>query len=216
MANPLTSITTGLSGAASPSRQAQDIIGVGRVGGEPESVEDAYQRAVQEALGARQRGTEGLLFSQQAERIRQAGQPSTVATEAARRQAILGGQATMGAARSQGGVAGTQTAALGALGAGQAQQYGYQAAAQVAAQEQQRNALAQAQMADLLRQQTLAQYGLERADLATTLGAGRALLAPEVESQSRYGLEEARRQQQLYGGLWQAAGSGAGYLLGGR
>ena len=210
---PFQSLAGGVSSGTSPNKQSANITGVGRVGGSQGVVEGTYQQALGDVLGLRQREKEAELFAQQAERLRQAGMGTMAATEAAREQARAGGATTMGAARSQAGVAGVQTAALGALGAGQAQQFGMQAAGQVAAEEAQRNALAQAQMADLLRRQALAQYGLERADIATELGAGRALLAPEIELRARYGQEEARRQQQLFAGGMQAAGSGGGYLL---
>lgn len=212
--NPLSALSGVLGGFVGGKGQSQDIAGVGTVGGGQGAVEGQYQKALGDVLGLRQRDKEAELFAQQAERIRQAGMGTDAASVAAREQARAGAMATMGAARSQAGTTGIQTAALGALGAGQAQQFGMQAAGQVAAEEAQRNALAQAQMAELLRRQALAQYGLERADIATELGAGRALLAPEIELRARYGQEEARRQQQLLAGGAQAAGAGGGYLLG--
>jgi len=150
-----------------------------------------------------------VIRQQQRGRILGAMQPSTVATEAAREQAREAGAATLGAARSQMGVAGTQTAALGALGAGQAQQFGMAEARQVQAQEEQRNALAQAQMAEMLRQQELARMGLERGDVAQALGAQRALLLPELELQQQYAAAEAERARRR-----QAAGTQAIATLG--
>lgn len=205
-----------LGGFISPGSQKTQIAGVGTVETGPEDVENLYQAQVESALGLRQRETEARLFAEQAKLMREAAQGTTAATQAARAQAREAGLATLGAARSQAGAAGTQTAALGALGAGQAQQYGMAAAGQVQALEEQRNAVARAQMAELLRQQAQAQYGLERADIATDLSAGRALLAPEIELQARYGQEEARRQQQLYAAGLSAGGTAVGTVLGGR
>jgi hypothetical protein len=185
-----------IAGAVAPETRRmprQTVLGVGEIGGDPGRVEDEYQRRVREQLAGRQREQEAALFEQQRGRILGAMQPSTVATEAAREQAREAGQATLGAARSQMGVAGTQTAALGALGAGQAQQFGMAEARQVQAQEEQRNALAQAQLAEMLRQQELARMGLERGDVAQALGAQRALMIPELEMQQQYAAAEAER-----------------------
>ena len=208
MADPLSM----LAGAVAPKERKmarQTVLGVGEIGGDPGRVEDEYQRRMREQLAGRQREQEAALFEQQRGRILGAMQPSTVATEAAREQAREAGQATLGAARSQMGVAGTQTAALGALGAGQAQQIGMAGAAEVAAQEEQRNALAQAQLAEMLRQQELARMGLERGDVAQALGAQRALMIPELEMQQQYAAAEAERARRR-----QAAGAQAIATLG--
>lgn len=185
----------------------QTVLGVGEIGGDPGRVEDEYQRRMREQLAGRQREQEAALFDQQRQRILGAMQPSTVATEAAREQARAAGMATMGAARSQAGVAGTQTAGLGALGAGQAQQFGMTEARQVQAQEQQRNALAQAQLAEMLRQQELARMGLERGDIAQALGAQRALMMPELELQQQYAAAEAERARRRQAAGAQALGA---------
>lgn len=208
MADPISM----LAGAVAPKTRRiprQTVLGVGEIGGDPGRVEDEYQRRVREQLAGRQREQEAVLFEQQRGRILGAMQPSTMATEAAREQAREAGQATLGAARSQMGVAGTQTAALGALGAGQAQQIGMAGAAEVAAQEEQRNALAQAQLAEMLRQQELARMGLERGDVAQALGAQRALMIPELEMQQQYAAAEAERARRR-----QAAGTQAIATLG--
>jgi len=208
MADPISM----LAGAVAPTERKmprQPVLGVGEIGGDPTRVEDEYQRRMREQLAQRQREQEAALFEQQRGRILGAMQPSTVATEAAREQAREAGAATLGAARSQMGVAGTQTAALGALGAGQAQQFGMAEARQVQAQEEQRNALAQAQMAEMLRQQELARMGLERGDVAQALGAQRALLLPELELQQQYAAAEAERARRR-----QAAGTQAIATLG--
>jgi len=185
----------------------QTVLGVGEIGGDPGRVEDEYQRRMREQLAGRQREQEAALFDQQRQRIRGAMQPSTVATEAAREQAREAGMATMGAARSQMGVAGTQTAGLAALGAGQAQQFGMTEARQVQAQEEQRNALAQAQLAEMLRQQELARMGLERGDIAQALGAQRALMMPELELQQQYAAAEAERARRRQAAGMQALGA---------
>lgn len=205
-----------ISGASAPQERKmarQTVLGVGEIGGDPTRVEDEYQRRIREQLAGRQREQEAALFDQQRQRILGAMQPSTVATEAAREQAREAGMATMGAARSQMGVAGTQTAALGALGAGQAQQFGMTEARQVQAQEEQRNALAQAQLAEMLRQQELARMGLERGDIAQALGAQRALMLPELELQQQYAAAEAERARRRQAAGAQALGAlgAAGY-----
>ena len=205
-----------ISGAAAPKERKmarQTVLGVGEIGGDPGRVEDEYQRRMREQLAGRQREQEAALFDQQRQRILGAMQPSTMATEAAREQAREAGMATMGAARSQMGVAGTQTAGLAALGAGQAQQFGMTEARQVQAQEEQRNALAQAQLAEMLRQQELARMGLERGDIAQALGAQRALMMPELELQQQYAAAEAERARRRQAAGMQALGAlgAAGY-----
>ena len=184
-----------------------NVTGVGQIGSDPGRVEDEYQRRVREQLETRQRAEEARLFDQQRQAILGAMQPSNVATEAARAQAMQGAQATVGAARSQAGIAGAQTAGLAALGAGQAQQAGMVEARQVQAQEEQRNALAQAQLAEMLRQQELARMGLERGDFAQALGAQRALMIPELEMQQQYAAAEAERARKLQGAAYQTAGA---------
>lgn len=168
-------------------------LGTRAFGTDPETFANVYAEDVAARLKQRDQAAEQAAFEEQRRRILGAMQPSTVATEAAREQAREAGQATLGAARSQMGVAGTQTAALGALGAGQAQQFGMAEARQVQAQEEQRNALAQAQLAEMLRQQELARMGLERGDVAQALGAQRALMIPELEMQQQYAAAEAER-----------------------
>ena len=212
MADPLSM----LAGAVAPKERKmarQTVLGVGEIGGDPGRVEDEYQRRVREQLAQRQREQEAQQLDQQRQRILGAMQPSTVATEAAREQAREAGAATLGAARSQMGVAGTQTAALGALGAGQAQQFGMAEARQVQAQEEQRNALAQAQLAEMLRQQNLARMALERGDVAQALGAQRALMLPELEMQQQYAAAEAERARRRQGATIQGAAAlgSAGY-----
>lgn len=183
------------------------VVGVGNIGGDPSRVEDEYQRRARELLGGRQREDEQAQFAAQQQRILGAMEPTYAATQQARAQALQSGQATIGAAHSLGGVGGMQTSALAGLGAGTAQQYGMQAAAQVQAGEAQRNALAQAQLAEMMRQQQMAQFGLQRADYATALGAQRALAMPELEMQQQAAAAEAARQQRLYGAAIQAAGT---------
>ena len=198
MVNPFTELAT--SAAPGVNRlKRQTVLGVGEIGGDPTRVEDEYQRRVREQLETRQRAEEARLFDEQRGRILGAMQPSTVATDAARQQAYQGAQATVGAARSQAGVAGAQTAGLAALGAGQAQQAGMVEARQVQAQEAQRNALAQAQLAEMLRQQELARMGLERADYAQILGAQRALLSQSQQYAQEAATAEAARQRQMFG-----------------
>ena len=187
--------------------QGTPVLGVGSIGADPTRVEDEYQRRIREQLAARQREQEAAQFDEQRQRILGAMQPSTVATQAAREQAREGGAATMGAARSQMGVAGTQTAALGALGAGQAQQFGMSEARQVQAQEEQRNALAQAQLAEMLRQQELQRLALERGDIGQALAAQRALSIPGSQQQADFAAREAARARQMQGAILGAAAS---------
>lgn len=189
------------------------VLGVGNIGEDPTNVEDEYQRRVREMYNGQSRNEERFQGQRQESRILGAMQPSTVASQAARSQALEAGQQTLGAAASAGGAAGIQTAGLGGLGAGAAQQYGMQAAQQVAAQESQRNALAQAQMAELLRQQQMSTMGLERADFAQALGSSRALLAPELAQQAEAAQNEAARQERLFGAGVGALGAGASYAF---
>ena len=184
------------------------VLGVGEIGRDPENVEDEYQRRLRGVLDQRQREEEAAAFGAQRQRILGAMQGTTAATDAARTQAFQAGQATAGAAASGAGTAGIQTAALGGLGAGMAQQAGMAGAAEVAAAEQQRNALARAQMAELMRQQSMAQMGFERADLATALGGQRALMMPELELQQDYATREAERQRRREGATYQAIATG--------
>jgi hypothetical protein len=207
----------GSTGATSRSQDSRtQVTGVGNIGGDPQRIEDEYQRRTRELLAKRQREDEQAQFAAQQQRILGAMQPTFAATEQARAQALQSGAATLGAARSQGGVGGMQTSALAGLGAGQAQQYGMQAAAQVQAGEEQRNALAQAQLAEMLRQQQLSQFGLQRADYATALGAQRALSMPELEMQQQAAAAEAERQRKMQGALIQAGASFGGQILGGK
>lgn len=197
-----------MAGAAAPQPErvpGQQVLGVGNVGTNPEEIEDEYQRRVRALMNQRARSEEQRLFDQQRGRILGAMQPSTMATEAAREQARGAGAATLGAARSLMGAAGTQTAALGALGAGAAQQAGFAEARQVQAQEASRNALAQAQLAEMLRQQEAARLSLERGDIAQALGAQRALMIPEMELQQQYATAEAERARRLQGAMAQGA-----------
>lgn len=196
--------------AITPQKRAPstNVLGVGTIRIDPENVENEYQRRLAEQLGQRQREQETQQFAAQRERLLGAMQGSTAATEAARTQAFEAGQATAGAARSGMGAGGIQTAALGGVGAGMAQQAGMAGAAEVAAAEQQRNALARAQMAELLRQQEAARLGFERADLATALGGQRALMMPELELQQDYATREAERQRRREAGMVQAGAVG--------
>lgn len=166
---------------------------------DPTTAQADYAREITGALQRTDRTAEQAALEAQRQRILGAMQPSTVATDAARQQAYQGAQATVGAARSQAGVAGAQTAGLAALGAGQAQQAGMVEARQVQAQEAQRNALAQAQLAEMLRQQELARMGLERADYAQILGAQRALLPQSQQYAQEAATAEAARQRQMFG-----------------
>lgn len=187
--------------------QGVDVLGVGSIGADPGRVEDEYQRRLREQLAARQREQEVAQFEAQRQRILGAMQPSTVATEAAREQARAAGAATMGAARSQAGVAGTQTAGLGALGIGQAQQFGMSEARQVQAQEEQRNALAQAQLAEMLRQQELQRLALERGDIAQALAGQRALAIPGAQGAADQAARDAARARQMQGAILGGAAS---------
>jgi len=192
--------TTGQYGSEVP-------IGTRAFGTDPETYANVYAEDVAARLKQRDQAAEQAAFEEQRRRILGAMQPSTVAAEAAREQAREAGLATLGAARSQMGVAGTQTAALGALGAGQAQQIGMAGAAQVAAEEQQRNALAQAQLAEMLRQQEMQRLALERADYAQVLGAQRALLPGAQQYQQEFATAEAARQRQQEGAALGALGA---------
>lgn len=182
-------------------------LGTRAFGADPETFANVYAEDVAARLKQRDQAAEQRVFEEQRQRILGAMQPSTVATEAAREQAREAGQATIGAARSQMGVAGTQTAALGALGAGQAQQFGMAEARQVQAQEEQRNALAQAQLAEMLRQQEMARLGMERADYAQVLGAQRALLPAAQQYSQEFAAAEATRQRQQEGAAIGALGA---------
>lgn len=193
--------TTGQYGSQVP-------IGTRAFGADPETFANVYAEDVAARLKQRDQAAEQATFEEQRRRILGAMQPSTVATEAAREQAREAGLATLGAARSQMGVAGTQTAALGALGAGQAQQFGMAEARQVQAQEEQRNALAQAQLAEMLRQQEMARLGLERADYAQVLGAQRAMLPGAQQYQQEFATAEAERQRRMEAAAYQAFGTG--------
>lgn len=184
------------------------VLGVGDIRIDPENVENEYQRRLEQQLAQRQREQEQQQFSAQRERLLGAMQGSTAATDAARMQAFEAGQATAGAARSGMGAGGIQAAALGGVGAGMAQQAGMAGAAEVAAAEQQRNALARAQMAELLRQQEAARMGFERADITAALGGQRALMAPELELQQDYATREAERQRRRDAGAIQAGAVG--------
>ncbi len=186
--------------AATGNYRSPGMMGVELFGeADPDTARTEYGQRVAEAFGRSDRKAEQASLNAQRQRILGAMQPSNVATEAARAQAMQGAQATVGAARSQAGVAGTQTAGLAALGAGQAQQAGMVEARQVQAQEAQRNALAQAQLAEMLRQQELARMGLERADYAQILGAQRALLPQSQQFAQEAATAEAARQRQLLG-----------------
>jgi len=208
-------VVDAVTGAFTPPKMGTTpVLGVGNVGTNPEQVEDEYQRRLRAEMEARQRADEAAAFEAQRARIMGAMQPSTVATQAARQQAMTAGAATMGAARSLAGTAGVQTGALGALGAGQAQQAGMVEARQVQAAEEQRNALAQMQLAQMLRQQELGRYGLERGDIAQALGAQRALLTPELEMNQEYAAREAQRTQRMQGALTQAIATGGAELYG--
>ena len=196
--------------AIMPQKRAPstNVLGVGTIRIDPENVENEYQRRLAEQLGQRQREQEAQQFAAQRERLLGAMQGTTAATEAARTQAFEAGQATAGAARSGMGAGGIQTAALGGVGAGMAQQAGMAGAAEVAAAEQQRNALARAQMAELLRQQEMGQLGLERADYAQILGAQRAMLPGAQQYAQEWAAAEADRQRRMEGATAQAIGTG--------
>jgi hypothetical protein len=182
-------------------------VGTRVFGSDPADFASVYQEDVASRLRARDQAAETAAFEAQRQRILGAMQPSTVATQAAREQARKGGAATLGAARSLMGIGGVQTAALGALGAGMAHQFGMAEARQVQAQEEQRNALAQAQLAEMLRQQELARLGLERADYAQALGAQRALLPAAQQYAQESAAAEAARQRQTLGAAMGALGT---------
>jgi hypothetical protein len=188
------------------------VTGVGVVGTDPEHVAASYQQRAGAVLGGGDRATEMAQRQQMAALMQQYGQPTYAATEQAQRQAQQAGQATLGAAASRGGVAGAQLGALGALGAGAAQQYGMQAAAQVQAAESQQNALAQAQMAQMMRQQQMQAFGMDRADYDQMLQANRALLGQQTQIGSDYAAQEAERQRRMQGGAIGALGAGLSYL----
>ena len=188
------------------------ITGVGVVGTDPEHVAQSYQQRAGAVLGGGDRATELAQRQQQAALIQGYGQPTHAAMDQATRQAQQAGQATLGAAASRQGVAGAQLGALGALGAGAAQQYGNQAAAQVGAAEAQQNALAQAQMAQMMRQQQLAAFGMDRADYDQMLQANRALLGQQTQIGADYAAQEAERQRRMQGGAIGALGAGLSYF----
>lgn len=190
-----------------------NVEGVGSVGQNPEAVAAEYQRRLREAEAGRQRVAENAaLDAQRAQILGQMG-PNYAASYAARQQAEGAGQATLGAARG----AGAQTAALGALGAGQSAQYGMQAAAGVRAGEEQQTALAQLQYAAMLRAQDVARLGIDRSNAASGLVAGRALLTSGLEQSEQFAANEAARAQKEFGAAVGAAGAaGAGVAALGR
>lgn len=188
-------------------------IGTRAFGNDPDTYAYSYQEDVASRLKARDQAAENQAFAEQQQRILGAMQPTFAATEQARAQALQSGAATLGAARSQGGVGGMQTSALAGLGAGQAQQHGMQAAAQVRAAEEQRNALAQEQLAAMLRQQQMGQLGLERADYSQILGAQRALLPGQQAANQQFAASEAERQRQMTGAGLSALGSIGGSIM---
>lgn len=192
--------TTGQYGSEVP-------IGTRAFGADPETFANVYAEDVAARLKQRDQAAENAAMEEQRRMILGAMQPSTMATEAAREEARGAGAATLGAARSLMGAAGTQTAALGALGAGQAQQAGFAEARQVQAQEASRNALAQAQLAEMLRQQEMQRLALERADYAQVLGAQRALLPGAQQYQQEFATAEAARQRQQEGAAIGALGA---------
>ena len=79
------------------------VLGVGNVGEDPTNVEDEYQRRVREMYAGQSRNEERFQAQKQEGRILGAMQPSTVASQAARSQALEAGQQTLGAAASAGG-----------------------------------------------------------------------------------------------------------------
>jgi hypothetical protein len=184
-------------------------IGTRAFGADPETFANVYAEDVAARLKQRDQAAENAAMEEQRRMILGAMQPSTMATEAAREEARGAGAATLGAARSLMGTAGTQTAALGALGAGQAQQAGFAEARQVQAQEASRNALAQAQLAEMLRQQEMQRLALERADYAQVLGAQRALLPAAAQYSQEFAAAEAARQRQMEGAVIGALGVAA-------
>ena len=185
-----------------------NVTGVGSIGQDPENVANEYQRRLAELAAGRQRGAEGAALDQQRASILGQMGPNYAASYAARQQAQGAGQATLGAARG----AGAQTAALGALGAGQSAQYGMQAAAGVRAGEEQQNALAQLQYAAMLRAQDVARLGIDRGDAASGLVAGRALLTSGLEQNEKFAANEAARAQKEFGSAVGAAGAGVAAL----
>lgn len=193
------------------------ISGVGIVGTKPEQISQQYAGRVTNVLGgtAASRGEEERQRQEQEALIRQMGAPSDAASQQAQAQARQAAQATLGAAASARGAAGIQTAALGGLGAGAAQQYGMQAAAQVQAAEAQRNALAQAQMAEMLRQQQIQAAGLQESDYAQMLAAQRGLLGQQTSIQTAAMAAEEERQRKMQAGVMGAAGSILGSIPGG-
>lgn len=183
-------------------------IGTRAFGTDPETYANVYAEDVAARLKQRDQAAETKAFEEQRARILGAMQPMDVATIAARQEAFAAAQATAGAARSGMGAGGIQTAALGGVGAGMAQQAGMAGAAEVAAAEQQRNALARAQMAELLRQQEMGRLGLERADYAQILGAQRAMLPGAQQYAQEWAAAEAERQRRAEGATAQAIGTG--------
>jgi len=181
--------------------------GVAQIRSDPAGVDEEYFRRARGLADASQRGAENAEFGQQRERILGGMAPNYAATEAAKQQAMQAGQATLGAARSQAGIGGMQVSALGALGAGAAQQYGMQGAAQVKAGEDYSNLVRQAQYAAMLQQQQQAQFGLQRADTATALGSERALMGAAADNQLKAAAAEAATQRALLGGGINALGS---------
>ena len=199
-------------GHKSPSTKVVGIgngPGLAEIRSDPQGVNAEYFRRARGLVDASQRGSESAEFAQQRERILGGMAPNYAATEAAKHQAIQAGQATLGAARSQAGIGGMQVSALGALGAGAAQQYGMQGAAQVKAGEDYSNLVRQAQYAAMLQQQQQAQFGLQRADTATALGSERALMGAAADNQLNAAAAEAATQRALLGGGINALGSAA-------
>jgi len=186
------------------------VAGVGDIGTNPGAVANEYQRRLLELEAGRSREAEGAALDAQRGQIlgQLTGAPNYAASYAARQQAEGAGQATLGAARG----AGAQTAALGALGAGQSAQYGMQAAAGVRAGEEQQNALAQLQYAAMLRAQDVARLGIDRSNAASGLAAGRALLTSGLEQNERFAANEAERSQKQFGAAVGAVGAGVAAL----
>jgi len=187
-----------------------NVTGVGMAGQNPEAVANEYQRRLLELEAGRQRAAEAAALDAQRGQIlgQLTSAPNYAASYAARQQAEGAGQATLGAARG----AGAQTAALGALGAGQSAQYGMQAAAGVRAGEEQQNALAQLQYAAMLRAQDVARLGIDRSNAASGLAAGRALLTSGLEQNERFAANEAERSQKQFGAAVGAVGAGVAAL----
>lgn len=183
-------------------------IGTRAFGTDPETYANVYAEDVAARLRQRDQAAENRAFDEQRARILGAMAPSNVAAQAARMQAFEAGQTTAGAAASGMGAGGIQAAALGGVGAGMATQAGMAGAAEVAAAEQQRNALARAQMAELLRQQDMGRLAMERADYAQILGAQRAMLPGAQQYQQEWAAAEAERQRRREGAAYQALGTG--------